>query len=57
MVNQGIRYGFSAYKTFATDKLGVTFSDIQLFVTAFTHRSYVNEHRKTASEHNERPNF
>ncbi len=48
---------FSAYKTFATDKLHVTFSDTQLLVTAFTHRSYVNEHRKTASEHNERLEF
>ncbi len=44
----------SAYKTFAADKLGVTFDDIELLRTAFTHRSYVNEHRKTVKEHNER---
>src|SRR5690606_31546667 len=48
---------FSAYKIFAQDKLGVVFSDINLLVTAFTHRSYVNEHRKTAHEHNERLEF
>ncbi|HET8708924.1 MAG TPA: ribonuclease III [Candidatus Saccharimonadales bacterium] len=48
---------YSAYQAFAQDKLGVTFNDIQLLVTAFTHRSYVNEHRKTVSEHNERLEF
>src|SRR6185312_4952002 len=42
---------------FANDKLGVAFNDIQLLVTAFTHRSYLNEHRKTVSEHNERLEF
>jgi ribonuclease III len=47
----------SLYQQFATDKLGVTFNDIQLLVTAFTHRSYVNEHKKTVSEHNERLEF
>jgi ribonuclease III len=45
------------YKTFAQEKLKVTFNDIELLVTAFTHRSYVNEHRKTAHEHNERLEF
>lgn len=47
----------SAYIVFAKEKLGVDFTDIQKLVTAFTHRSYVNEHRKTASEHNERLEF
>lgn len=47
----------SAYQTFAHDKLSVTFQDIALLVTAFTHRSYVNEHRKTVHEHNERLEF
>ncbi len=47
----------SIYQAFAKDKLGVVFSDASLLVTAFTHRSYVNEHRKTASEHNERLEF
>jgi ribonuclease-3 len=45
------------YQDFATTKLGVTFNDIQLLITAFTHRSYVNEHKKTVSEHNERLEF
>jgi len=48
---------FSAYQTLAKDKLGVTFTDIELLITAFTHRSYVNEHRKTVKEHNERLEF
>jgi ribonuclease III len=33
------------------------FGDINLLVTAFTHRSYLNEHKKTAQEHNERLEF
>lgn len=45
------------YVQFAKDKLGYEFKDPQLLVTAFTHRSYVNEHRKTAKEHNERLEF
>jgi ribonuclease-3 len=48
---------FSAYQTFAKDKLGAVFNDTDLLVTAFTHRSYVNEHRKTTREHNERLEF
>ena len=48
---------FSTYQTFARDKLGVTFHDNNLLITAFTHRSYVNEHRKTVREHNERLEF
>ena len=48
---------FGKYVTFAKEKLGVEFKDINLLVTAFTHRSYVNEHRKTVTEHNERLEF
>lgn len=48
---------YSAYQTFAREQLGVTFGDINLLVLAFTHRSYVNEHKKTAPEHNERLEF
>lgn len=47
----------SAYQSFAQTKLRVTFSNIDLLLTAFTHRSYVNEHRKTVFEHNERLEF
>lgn len=48
---------FSKYQAFAQEKLGVTFQQLDLLVTAFTHRSYVNEHKKTAREHNERLEF
>ena len=41
------------YQDFAKEKLGFEFSDINLLVTALTHRSYVNEHKKV-HEHNER---
>lgn len=44
------------YQEFARDKLGFNFNDINLLVTALTHRSYVNEH-KTTHEHNERLEF
>ena len=45
------------YKDFAKDVIGVEFNDLQLLIIAFTHRSYVNEHKKTAKEHNERLEF
>ncbi|MFO0920156.1 MAG: ribonuclease III [Candidatus Saccharimonadales bacterium] len=48
---------YSSYKQFAVEKLKINFNNIQLLVTAFTHRSYVNEHKKTAKEHNERLEF
>jgi len=48
---------FSAYQAFAREKLNVEYKNIELLVTAFTHRSYVNEHKKTAREHNERLEF
>jgi hypothetical protein len=40
------------YQEFAREKLGFEFSDIDLLVTALTHRSYVNEHKKSAKVHN-----
>ena len=45
------------YQEFARDVLGFEFENIELLITAFTHRSYVNEHRKSVSEHNERLEF
>ena len=45
------------YQEFAKEKLGFEFNDIELLVTALTHRSYVNEHRGTVKEHNERLEF
>lgn len=44
------------YQEFAKEKLGFEFNDINLLVTALTHRSYVNEHKKV-HEHNERLEF
>lgn len=44
------------YQDFARASLG-DFDDVNLLVTAFTHRSYLNEHKKTALEHNERLEF
>lgn len=48
---------YSKYHDFALTKLGVKFNDIDILLTAFTHRSYVNEHKKTVHEHNERLEF
>lgn len=45
------------YQEFAKEKLGFEFDNIELLVTALTHRSYVNEHKKSTSEHNERLEF
>lgn len=42
---------------FAKNILDTEFNDINLLITALTHRSYVNEHRKTTKEHNERLEF
>lgn len=46
-----------SYIEFSKQKLGFEFRDIQLLITALTHRSYVNEHKKTVTEHNERLEF
>ena len=45
------------YREFAKNVLGLEFENIDTFVTALTHRSYVNEHKKSATEHNERLEF
>ena len=45
------------YQEFAKEKLGFEFKDVGLLVTALTHRSYVNEHKKSTPEHNERLEF
>jgi ribonuclease III len=37
--------------------LGVTFTEPNLLLSAVTHRSYLNEHREAAWEHNERLEF
>jgi ribonuclease-3 len=45
------------YQEFARNTLGFEFENIDLLITALTHRSYVNEHRKSVSVHNERLEF
>jgi len=45
------------YQEFAREKLGFEFENIDYLITALTHRSYVNEHKKSVSEHNERLEF
>ncbi|HEU5187163.1 MAG TPA: ribonuclease III [Candidatus Saccharimonadales bacterium] len=47
----------SKYQAFAKEKIGRSFHNVQLLITALTHRSYMNEHKKSASEHNERLEF
>src|SRR6266702_4537840 len=48
---------YSKYQDFAKETFGFTFDDSELILTAFTHRSYMNEHKKSAKEHNERLEF
>lgn len=45
------------YQAFAREKLGFEFENIDYLVTALTHRSYVNEHKKSVTHHNERLEF
>lgn len=45
------------YQEFAREKLGFEFENVDLLITALTHRSYVNEHKKSVTEHNERLEF
>lgn len=45
------------YQDFAREKLGFEYKNLDLLITALTHRSYVNEHKKSVHEHNERLEF
>ncbi len=54
-MNKGVNQ--APYQEFASQKLGFEFQDINLLINALTHRSYVNEHRKSTSIHNERLEF
>jgi ribonuclease III len=45
------------YQEFSREKLGFEFGNIELLIDAFTHRSYMNEHKKSANVHNERLEF
>ncbi|MBR0482556.1 ribonuclease III [Candidatus Saccharibacteria bacterium] len=46
-----------SYISFAKTKLGLEFNDINLLISALTHRSYINEHRSSPIAHNERLEF
>ena len=45
------------YQNYAKSLIGQEFDDVHLLMSAFTHRSYVNEHTKSVKEHNERLEF
>ena len=45
------------YQEFAREKIGFEYENLDLLITALTHRSYVNEHKKSVSQHNERLEF
>lgn len=48
---------YSKYQDFSKETFGFVFDNPDLIATAFTHRSYVNEHKKSVKEHNERLEF
>ncbi len=48
---------YNKYQEFARETFGFEFDDPELILAAFTHRSYMNEHKKSAKEHNERLEF
>ena len=45
------------YQAWARDTFGFEFDHIEWLITALTHRSYVNEHKKSTTDHNERLEF
>lgn len=52
-----IKIDTAPYQQFAKETFGFVFKDPMTLVTAFTHRSYVNEHKKSTQIHNERLEF
>ncbi len=47
----------SPYQDFSKKVFGFEFKDPATLIMAFTHRSYINEHKKSAENHNERLEF
>jgi ribonuclease-3 len=45
------------YQDFAENKLNLKFKNLDYLISAFTHRSYLNEHRQIKLDHNERLEF
>ncbi len=56
-ISEASKIDVTPYQEFAKEKIGFPFRDIMLLVTALTHRSYVNEHKSSVKEHNERLEF
>ena len=56
LISNGMDNSFAEYEKFSAT-IGVTFKDIALLREAFTHRSYLNEHRGTHMKDNERLEF
>jgi ribonuclease-3 len=52
-----VKIDVNPFQEFAKACFGFTFNDPILLVNAFTHRSYVNEHKKSTQKHNERLEF
>lgn len=52
-----MKIDYSSYQDFAQKTFGFTFKNPDYLVMAFTHRSYVNEHKKSSDGHNERLEF
>jgi ribonuclease-3 len=52
-----MKLDYAPYQEFAKSTLGFIFKNPDLIVMAFTHRSYVNEHKKSTDGHNERLEF
>lgn len=48
---------YKQYQQFAKDTFGFAFENPEILLTALTHRSYLNEHKKSSKEHNERLEF
>ena len=51
------RHNLETYQELARSLIGQPFNDPQLLQTAFTHCSYLNEHRRNTREDNERMEF
>lgn len=52
-----MKIDYTPFQQFAKEVFGFTFTDPDLLVMAFTHRSYINEHKKSSEGHNERLEF
>lgn len=59
-INNATMFGgmpVAPYQQWARETLGFEYEHVEWLITALTHRSYVNEHKKSTTEHNERLEF